>query len=638
MSSSFGLFGVKIALALVIPFIALVHLESNGNMEVVAFRADVSTKNLRAIDKVRRALERCPPVPRTPFAGIGDSQTNGAAACHRPSIQPHAKDAVQQVSTSPTVDVISPAEPKTATPTLDQQVSSNPEQSLHRPSAPIAQVVPQSSSQQPSEQPHSTTDEAPETTRHALIRVSRGKHPLFRYEQKAFISPQMPIRPEIVDNWNYQLKERFEDALRNTLQDLDSPVMCLAVECMMAGTDPRQLRPCIIVTCDSEPLQKKLSKVIKRLSWISSSGLRCMAIVQPVRELTSLSSGQIAGLVLGSIGVLFAIIALPLWCRIRRQRRHTIREEMVERPNLRTIEEGNMSHTTSTLAPATIRALRRAADAPRLRWRSSSLGENELNPLGGQPEWLSRRRKRELSNSRPASKLDRLHEAATRELYGYTMREILGKSHISLDELLNRQLREEQGNDGSSPMVDPLPTPRATSADVELANVDLDNDISHSVVNYPLVQQVNVAKGSQDMTELHKRSHKPLRACPDIDVALRTSNREKWASPVSSGVDSQPDGSSVEDLNSTISLNIVADVAYQGNTLCSAFLRPSLSGWNISSCSLGGLIRVIKESQTELYALTAGHAWCDNALTKTEVSFRSKRRSLSYLRTGPKRI
>lgn len=312
------------------PISAFARFGLDGNMEIVAFRAEVPTRKLSDFDTVRRALETIPPIPRTPLQGTENSQINGQAVSHRSPTAYQAKDKLQRVEaeTSSTVPIVSRDETnKKATggtrPDITQGQSSQP------PSVP--ETSSPNSPPRTKRQSDDFVNEASTARSHELMCVSRGSNPLFRYEQKTFISPQMPIRQEIADNWNYQLRERFEDALRNMLQDLDSPPMCLAVECMMAGKDPRRMKPCIIVTCDSEELRKTLSKAIKKLSWISSSGLQCIAIVQPIRELQNVSDSSITALAIFiPSGLMISLLIWFLWYKIR----HTNDRRMTDVENV----------------------------------------------------------------------------------------------------------------------------------------------------------------------------------------------------------------------------------------------------------------------------------------------------------------
>ena len=68
-----------------------------------------------------------------------------------------------------------------------------------------------------------------------LTQVSKGKHPLFRYTQKAYISPTMSMNQDVIDRWELQIKPRLEDAICQTMHDVTAADGSLSIHCLMAG-------------------------------------------------------------------------------------------------------------------------------------------------------------------------------------------------------------------------------------------------------------------------------------------------------------------------------------------------------------------------------------------------------------------
>ena len=187
----------------------------------------------------------------------------------------------------------------------------------HNPQASIAQSSPRT---EPSRSQGATSQLKPMSTQ-KLIQVSKGKHPLFRYEQMAYISPTMPMDQKVVDYWESPFKQRLEDAICQTIHDSTLGDSGLTIECLMAGRTESTLKPTIVVACSTEHLRRALVKQFKSFVWILESPLECMVINTPTAPLadttsSGLSTGAIIAIVFSSTGALFLGL-IRLWYYIR---------------------------------------------------------------------------------------------------------------------------------------------------------------------------------------------------------------------------------------------------------------------------------------------------------------------------------
>ena len=151
------------------------------------------------------------------------------------------------------------------------------------------------------------------------IRVSRGRHRIFRFKETAYISPNMPMSPEVVDMWENHVKARLEDAICQTLRSTHEEG--LAMHCMMASETARNFKPTIVIFCATETARRSLTKHIKRFSWIPQTRLRCMVVIAPITPLSGLSTASVAGIASAvSLTVLAILVALFWAIRLSRIR------------------------------------------------------------------------------------------------------------------------------------------------------------------------------------------------------------------------------------------------------------------------------------------------------------------------------
>ena len=132
-----------------------------------------------------------------------------------------------------------------------------------------------------------------------LTQVSKGKHPLFRYKQKAYISPTMPMSQDILDRWELRIKLRLEDAICQTMHDMNATDGSLSIDCFMAGHTESNLKPTIVIGCSTDRLRRKLLKQIKRFVWIPENGFECM-VIEGLTPMLAASSTSVTSSALAS--------------------------------------------------------------------------------------------------------------------------------------------------------------------------------------------------------------------------------------------------------------------------------------------------------------------------------------------------
>jgi hypothetical protein len=107
----------------------------------------------------------------------------------------------------------------------------------------------------------------------ALLQPSRS-YSIVIIDQKYYVSTDMPIPEESMNLWEGEIKERLEDALcRGSRATYDSEAS-LALEFHMAGTNNKNLKPSIMITCCSSKMKKSIKKCLGDLKWLDDSSLR----------------------------------------------------------------------------------------------------------------------------------------------------------------------------------------------------------------------------------------------------------------------------------------------------------------------------------------------------------------------------
>ena len=159
-----------------------------------------------------------------------------------------------------------------------------------------------------------------------LTRVLKGRHPLFRYKQKAYILPSMAVSQVILDRWESHVKERLEDAICQTLRDSQTGDGGVTIDCLMAGPTKSDLRPTVVVACHTESLRRTLIKKIKNFVWISESELEWLVIFSPTAMLST-STADIVGIAIGGGSMLLIVVVLGVMAVVDFRRRHEWRSQ-----------------------------------------------------------------------------------------------------------------------------------------------------------------------------------------------------------------------------------------------------------------------------------------------------------------------
>ena len=169
------------------------------------------------------------------------------------------------------------------------------------------------------------------------LKVSVGRSKVFRIQQSAYVSPDLPMEPAIANAWTQQAQQRLEREILQTIGSSSPDNFSIVLQCMMAGKSRSNLKPHVVIFCSTEALRKKLAKGIKASSWISTYGLGCLVAVHPVLRLasptptptptpvpapsSSLSTGAVVGIGVGvGLGVIVAIAAVVTFLRHRKHK------------------------------------------------------------------------------------------------------------------------------------------------------------------------------------------------------------------------------------------------------------------------------------------------------------------------------
>ena len=198
-------------------------------------------------------------------------------------------------------DVVHPTITLSEPPAASQQLSENfimPVEPQRRYSRASTRADGFRSSQPRARQAHDTK----------IQRVSIGIGSLFKIQEDAYISEDIPVSDTIAHIWADRIRLRLELEIERKIRSPSPFSLC----CKMAGKSPDKLSPHVVIFCSTAALQKRLTKKIKTYDWIPKSGLQCMITVEPLEPLSVPSTGVYIGVAVSAISPLISVVMTVL--------------------------------------------------------------------------------------------------------------------------------------------------------------------------------------------------------------------------------------------------------------------------------------------------------------------------------------